>query len=100
GITGVSPVPSGEPLKFALEQNYPNPFNPSTEIAFTIPKASQVELNVYNVLGQQVATLVNGPMAAGSHAVTFNAANLASGVYFYRLQAGSLATTQKMLLMK
>jgi len=93
-------VPGGEPLAFALRQNYPNPFNPSTEISYTIPKASQVVLNVYNVLGQVVATLVNGPMTAGDHAVTFNAANLSSGVYFYRLQAGSLATTQKMLLMK
>ena len=100
GITGITPVPGGEPLAFALRQNYPNPFNPSTEISYTIPKASQVVLNVYNVLGQVVATLVNGPMTAGDHAVTFNAANLSSGVYFYRLQAGSLATTQKMLLMK
>ena len=100
GITGITAAPPGTPLEFALRQNYPNPFNPSTEISFTIPKSSQVELSVYNVLGQKVATLVNEIMTAGSHAMTFDASNLASGVYLYRLQAAGLSVTKKMLLVK
>lgn len=72
-----------------LEQNYPNPFNPSTTISYALPHRSYVKLTVFNTLGQQAATLVNGEVEAGYHQVTFNAGGLASGVYFYRLQVRS-----------
>ena len=88
------------PAEFALEQNYPNPFNPATIIKYSIPQDQQVKLNVYNLLGQNVITLVNGLQKAGQHEVNFNAANLASGVYFYKLEAGTRSSIKKMLLMK
>lgn len=86
--------------KYTLEQNYPNPFNPSTKITFSLTKSEKVRLTVYNILGKQVAELVNGVMSAESHTVTFNANNLASGVYFYKLQAGSTVLAKKMMLLK
>jgi len=85
---------------FKLNQNFPNPFNPSTLINFTLPQASDVKLTVYNVLGQRVATLVNGSMTSGAHTVRFDANNLASGVYFYRLEAGSFVQQRSMTLIK
>ncbi len=85
---------------YALSQNYPNPFNPSTAINFTLPQSGRATLTVYNVLGQRVATLVNGVMSAGSHTVNFNAANLASGVYLYELRAGNTVITNTMMLVK
>jgi uncharacterized delta-60 repeat protein len=93
------------PQKFALLQNYPNPFNPSTRIQYSLEKASQVSLKVYNVLGVEVATLVNGRQEAGSYTVPFsaiggNTSTFASGVYFYRLEAGSFVSTNKFVLMK
>jgi hypothetical protein len=88
------------PQAFALIQNYPNPFNPSTRIQYSLEKAGVVSLKVYNVLGLEVATLVNGHQEAGSYAVSFNALGLSSGVYFYRLEAGSLNSTKKLILMK
>jgi hypothetical protein len=98
-VVGVPPD-NGLPTVFALEQNYPNPFNPSTTIQFSLPKASDTKLTVYNVLGQRVATLVNEHMTAGVHSVQFDARSIASGVYFYRLEAGSFVTSKKMLLLK
>ena len=89
-----------EPYAYALEQNYPNPFNPSTTINFSLQKSSNVQLTVYNILGQRVATLVNGQLAAGEHSVKFNAVNFASGVYFYRLEAGGFVEHKKMMLLK
>ena len=89
-----------QPLKFALEQNYPNPFNPTTKIKFTIPQNGIVKLAVYDILGRKVADLLNRKMKAGKYTVNFNAANLASGVYFYRLQAGNHISTKKMMLLK
>ncbi len=86
--------------EFALDQNYPNPFNPSTEINFAMPKSADVQLSVYNILGEKVAELVNGKMVAGNHSVNFNATNLASGMYIYRLEAGSFVSVKKMLLLK
>ena len=85
---------------YRLDQNYPNPFNPSTVISYRLKNASPVKLQIYNSLGQQVATLVNSTQAAGIHKVTFNAAGLNSGLYFYKLQAGSFSQIRKMMLIK
>ncbi|MBN1397336.1 MAG: T9SS type A sorting domain-containing protein [Bacteroidetes bacterium] len=86
--------------EYRLKQNYPNPFNPSTKITYSVPTTSKVRLTVYNILGMEVAELVNGVRAAGTHEATFSGHNLASGVYFYRLQAGNIIQTKKMLLLK
>ncbi len=100
--TGIANVilPDG----FVLSQNYPNPFNPSTIIHYNLAKSGWVSLKVYNVIGQEVATLVNGLQQAGSYSVPFNTkegkTGLASGVYFYRLDAGSFVSIKKMILMK
>jgi len=101
----VTSVPNGvAPQKFELSQNYPNPFNPSTVISYQLPVNSQVTLKVYNVLGQEVATLVSGRQEAGSYSVPFNTnkgtRSLSSGVYIYRLQAGSLVSVKKLVLLK
>lgn len=88
------------PGDFTLDQNYPNPFNPSTTISFALPVASDVSLKVYNVLGQEIATLADGPMDAGQHNVVFDAGNLSTGMYLYRLSTGSKVETRKMVLMK
>ena len=89
------------PDKFSLSQNYPNPFNPSTSIEFELKENSKVKLTVYNILGEKVAELVNGEINAGVHKVEFNGANLASGIYVYRLDAGNkFIETKKMVLMK
>ena len=99
--TAVSPGANAEiPAKFSLAQNYPNPFNPATKIDFALPAASPVRLSVYNMLGQEVATLVNGTVTAGSHTVSFDGSRLASGIYFYRLVAGSYVSTMRMILVK
>lgn len=88
------------PNQFSLDQNFPNPFNPTTNISFTIPQSSDVKLEVFNALGQKVATLVNGSRNAGSHTVTFDASRFASGVYLYRLTSGTNVQINKMLLLK
>ncbi len=88
------------PSEFALAQNYPNPFNPSTTIQFSLPTASNVELTVYNLLGQRVETLIDQQLEAGEHVVNFDAGALASGIYFYRLRTDDASSTRKMLLMK
>jgi CubicO group peptidase (beta-lactamase class C family) len=99
------PVPERDgiatsPDLFSLHQNYPNPFNPSTTIAFDLPRAGHISLRVFDLLGQEVAILENGFVEAGSHRVIFNGSNLASGIYFARLDAGSFSQTKKLVLMK
>ncbi len=88
------------PDEIELEQNYPNPFNPTTNIAFSLPDAQDVTLEVYNVLGQRVATLIDGQMQSGSHTVQFDASNLSSGIYIYRLQAGDQVRQKQMTFVK
>jgi hypothetical protein len=88
------------PLDIELSQNYPNPFNPTTQIDYSVPQRSHVTLKVFNVLGMEVATLFSGVQEAGTHAATFDAAKFPTGVYFYRLQSGSVSITKKMALVK
>jgi hypothetical protein len=90
----------GTPVTYRLSQNYPNPFNPSTTIQFSIAQQSPVSLEVFNMLGQRVATLVKEERPAGSYSERFDGTRLASGVYLYRLKAGSFTTTQKMVLLR
>ena len=99
-LTDVKKVENALPMEYTLSQNYPNPFNPSTVIEFSLPKQSKVTLTVYNLLGQQVATLVNATLGAGSYTTEFNASKLASGTYIYRLTADNFVKTSKMLLIK
>ena len=91
---------SNIPTSYTLNQNYPNPFNPSTKINFTLPTQNNVKLTVYDITGKEVKELVNGELSAGEHTVDFNAANLASGTYIYRIQAGSFVESKKMVLLK
>lgn len=86
------------PNKFQLSQNYPNPFNPSTKIRFSIPEESQVSIKIFNALGQEVSTILNNVVKSGTHTVNFDATELTSGVYFYKISAGSFTDTKKMLL--
>ncbi len=86
--------------EYKLEQNYPNPFNPSTEISFSIPQAGNVKLTVFNSIGQEVATLMNQQMEQGNHKVKFDASNLTSGIYFYKLESGNFVSVKKMMLLK
>ena len=88
------------PYSYSLTQNFPNPFNPSTTIQYTIADAQRVELKVYDLLGREVQTLVNDVQNPGSYNIMFNAQNLSSGVYFYKLTAGSFTDIKKMTLVK
>lgn len=99
-ITGVSQYSSKIPSNYALNQNYPNPFNPSTSIQFDLPRTGFTTLRVYNLLGQEVATLVNEMKSAGSYKVQWNAQNMTTGMYFYKLISGDVTQVKKMVLMK
>jgi hypothetical protein len=99
-ILGVDDVERPLPTDFALKQNYPNPFNPSTEIAFELPKESQVRIEIYSLLGQLLGTVMNERRQAGYHTVRFNASDLPTGLYLYRLTAGEKTFTRKMMLVK
>ncbi len=102
-VSSVRPIDglTGVPVQFTLSQNYPNPFNPSTKIDFALPRSGKVSLEVYNVLGQRVASLVNSQYNAGKYQVDWNASRLASGLYFYRLTVdNNVVDTKKMLLLK
>ncbi|RKZ00245.1 MAG: hypothetical protein DRQ13_00810 [Ignavibacteriae bacterium] len=108
GVTAVEDdLNTTVPTEFSLEQNYPNPFNPSTKIKFTIPsvtlsevEGSLVTMKIYDVLGKEVATLVNEEKPAGTYEILFNAMNLSSGIYFYQLRAGNFVDTKKIVLIK
>lgn len=88
------------PVKIALDQNYPNPFNPATTISYTLREAENIRLEVFNIQGQKIATLFEGRQQAGEHDVPFDASNLSSGVYMYRLQTASQILTRQMVLIK
>jgi hypothetical protein len=94
------PAPGGVPAVYALHQNYPNPFNPTTTIRYDLPRDGQARLTVYNLLGREVAELVNERQSAGRYEVRFEAADLPSGMYFYRLESGTFVQSAKMILMK
>ena len=88
------------PHEFTLSQNYPNPFNASTQITFSLPEPQEVALTVYNLLGRKVETLLDDYQPAGVHHITFDASDLASGIYFYRIQAGETVESKRMVLLK
>jgi hypothetical protein len=96
GINGTNSVP----VNFMLSQNYPNPFNPSTTIKYSVPHADLVSLKIYDILGREVRTLINEYKSPGTYYINFNAHGLSSGVYFYRLTAGSYSGVKKLILIK
>jgi hypothetical protein len=98
--TGVEDDDGALPTGFALGQNYPNPFNPVTNVGFSLARTSAVKLEVYNMIGQIVATLVDDRLDAGQHIVTWDGSEMASGVYLYRIEAGAFIETKKMTLLK
>lgn len=100
GLVPVNHEKKSVPITFALKQNYPNPFNPSTQIDFDIPQASNVTLKVYDMLGREIATLVNENMISGKYSTTWDASSFSSGTYFYRIKAGDFVDTKKMVLVK
>jgi hypothetical protein len=99
-IVGSNTGSNSTPVEYSLSQNYPNPFNPSTKISFVLPKADKVKIVVFDLLGKEIAVLVNESRTAGTHSIDFNASSLASGVYFYKIEAGDFTATKKMLLIK
>jgi hypothetical protein len=100
-IADVSPIGDGNrPVRYDLAQNYPNPFNPVTKIIFDLPERAKTTLDVFNVLGQKVATLVDAELAAARYEVEWDGSNVASGIYFYRLAADKVVMTKKMMLLK
>jgi|TARA_B100001146_G_scaffold223604_1_gene238719 hypothetical protein len=96
GISDNAPIAT----RYELGQNYPNPFNPTTHIRFNIPETANAKLTVFNVMGEEIATLVDGVMQAGGHTVSWNAASMPTGVYFYQLESGNFSQTKKLLLVK
>ncbi|MEE9432415.1 MAG: T9SS type A sorting domain-containing protein [Melioribacteraceae bacterium] len=99
-VVGVEKIEDVVPTEFSLTQNYPNPFNPTTTISFTLPEANVVSLKVFNMLGQEVATIINEQKAAGAYKATFDASNIASGTYVYTLKVGNFVQSKKMTLLK
>jgi hypothetical protein len=98
--SGIVELEIKTPSTFSLEQNYPNPFNPGTLIRFSIPVETNVRLNVYNTLGQEVAEIINSRLKEGYHEVEFDAGSLTSGIYFYRLEADKFVDVKKMIIIK
>ena len=99
-VTSVGSTSLTFPKVYSLSQNYPNPFNPSTIIKYDVAKESFVSLKIYDMLGREVKTLVNEDKPAGSYEIKFNASNLSSGIYFYRIKAGEFVQSKKMILLK
>ena len=99
-VTAVNDIPQEMPNSFALEQNYPNPFNPETVIPFSLNKRSFITIKIYDLLGQEIATLLEGYRDAGHHTIAFNAVSLKSGTYIYRLNTGTVSLTKKMTVLK
>ena len=99
-ITNVDSDVEGLVNEFKLEQNHPNPFNPTTTIRFSLPQATQLKINIYSIIGEQVATIAEGTYEAGYHKVTFNEKNLPSGTYIYRLESNDFIQVKKMILIK
>jgi len=91
---------TGIPMQYGLDQNYPNPFNPTTYIKFQLPEGGNVKITVFDILGKEVASLINEKMEAGYHNVEFNASNLASGLYIYKMESGDFTDVKKMMLIK
>ena len=101
GVLSVEEISNGETVtSFELQQNYPNPFNPSTNIQFALPQSSLVTLEVFNLLGERVGVLVSEELDAGTYNYNWDATNLTSGIYFYKLQSGSFIETKKMILLR
>jgi len=88
------------PHEFSISQNFPNPFNPNTTIRYSLPKAGNVKLTVYDAIGCKVATIVNEYKPAGNYSINFNASNLASGIYLYRLESGNYNDAKKLIILK
>lgn len=99
-VTGIKDIPGTIPDTYSISQNFPNPFNPTTKIEYAIPQESKVTLKVYNLIGQEVATLVNQVQNSGKYIVDFNASNLPSGMYIYKIDAGTFSQVRKMTLLK
>lgn len=99
-IVGIKDKVPTQPQEFVLSQNYPNPFNPTTTINYTLPKAGNVKLTIYNAIGSKVATIINEYKQPGNYSIKFNAANLASGIYLYRLESGNYSSAKKFILLK
>ena len=99
-VTSADEEPDETPAIFSLDQNYPNPFNPSTVIHYSLPEASDVTLAVYDMLGREVASLVDDRKSAGNYEVSFSATNLSSGIYFYRLSTGNFTKIRSMTFVK
>ena len=99
-VTDVNEINDLVPVAYDLGQNYPNPFNPSTTIKFSIPESGMVTLRVFNMLGQEVATLLNSEKTAGVYEASFDASALSSGIYFYTLDSKNFTSTKKMVLLK
>ncbi len=98
--SSVEQIPSSVPKEFRLQQNYPNPFNPTTTIEFALPKQSNVTLKLFDILGREVATLVDDELESGVHKINFDGKDLASGIYFYRIHAEGFLKTKKLMLLK
>ena len=99
-VTGIDENGKEVPHQFSLYQSYPNPFNPTTQIRYDVPARSYVLIRIFDMLGRQVTTLVNEEKGAGQYTVTWNAKNAATGIYWYRMEAGAFSSVRKMLLLK
>lgn len=99
-LTDISDDQLGIPTEFGLSQNYPNPFNPSTTIKYSVPEPAKVRIEIFNTLGQSIATLVNEELSAGYYTTEYNASRLASGVYIYRMISNDYVETKKLMLLK